>query len=114
MTKNNETTENSNTQPKKMSKADLLAALQSDDFDREALVQRLQEETRTVAPFRERPEVKAEIERFNTARQKGFQPAIYKKDPEVLTVALKEMLVALEGVAEAAGINLHPEVDEEG
>lgn len=92
----------------RMSKADLVAALQSDDFDREALVQQLLEEQAKTAPFRERAEVRTHIDAFNEARSKAFQPAIYKKDTEALATGLKGMISALEAVAEAAGVDLAP------
>lgn len=100
-----------NTQAQRMSKAQLLAALQSEDFDREALVAALEAEQVRTAPFRDRPEVRAYIDEFNTARSKVFQPAVYKKDAEALGTAVKGMIRALEGVAEAAGIDLTPEED---
>ena len=101
------------TQAKRLTKAEMLALLQSEDFDREALVAALEAEQVRTAPFRDRPEVRTHIDEFNEARSKGFQPAVYKKDAEALGVAVKGMISALEAVAEAAGIDLHPEDEED-
>ena len=108
-----ESTTTENTQAKRLTKAEMLALLQSEDFDREALVAALEAEQVKTAAFRDRPDVRAQIDAFNEARSKGFQPAIYKKDTEALAVAVKDMVTALEGVAEAAGIDLHPENEED-
>lgn len=101
-----------------MNKTELLAAITSDDFDREALVAQLEEEAaeerakkEANAPFRERPSVRPHVEAFNTARKELFQPAIYRKDPEALGVALTAMKEALTAIGEEVGVEV-PETTE--
>jgi hypothetical protein len=109
-----------------MNKTELLAALQDPKFDRDALLATLEVEAEAErakaeanAAYRERPSVRVHLDAFNQARQDLYQPAIYRKSSEDLAVALKSMLVALEDVAVAAGVNLDevaleaPTADEE-
>jgi hypothetical protein len=106
-----------------MNKTELLAALQADDFDREAILEVLKKEAQeeaekkaATAPFRERPSVRVHLDEFNRARQDLYQPAIYRKSGDDLAVALKSMVASLEEVAAAAGVTIHDEtpVEDEG
>lgn len=92
-----------------MKKTELLAALQADEFDREALIKALTVEG--TKRYRDQPEAWTLWQEFKTHRTEQVQPAFFAKDGSRLAEALRGHIAAIYDLAEACGLDLDPDAD---